>query len=297
METLGASTMPTITRIANDFLSVDVSSLGAEMQAATTRDGANWLWNGDAAFWTGRSPVLFPIVGKAPDDTLLIDGKPHAMAQHGFARRREFRLETATPTTCRYTLDASDETRAVYPFDFRLSVEHSLDGPALTVAATVENHGDTPMPFGLGFHPAFLWPMPGANGKPHTITLDNGGEPMRQPLDNGLLSQHRAPSPFTGGRLALHHGLFDRDALVFPEGAGDGLTYAAEGGPALAFRFEALPNLALWTKPGAPFLCIEPWHGTAAENGGSRELKDRPSTTTLGAGEQKRFAFTVTFPA
>ncbi|MCT7663365.1 aldose 1-epimerase family protein [Shinella kummerowiae] len=288
--------MPTITRIANDVLSIEVSSLGAEMQAATTQDGANWLWNGDAAFWTGRSPVLFPIVGKAPDDTLLIDGKPYSMAQHGFARRREFSLTAATATLCRYTLEVTAETRAVYPFDFRLSVEHSLDGPTLTVAAEVENRGDVPMPFGCGFHPAFLWPLPGGNGKTHVVTLDNGAEPKRQPLENGLLSRHRETSPFDNGRLVLAQGQFDNDALVFPDDAGDGLTYEAEGGPALTFRFENLPNLALWSKPGAPFLCIEPWHGTAAEFGGARELKDRPYTTVLPAGESRRFAFSVTFP-
>ncbi|MBB5042566.1 aldose 1-epimerase family protein [Shinella fusca] len=289
--------MPTSTRIENQHLSIEVSSLGAEMQSATTRDGANWLWNGNAAFWTGRSPVLFPIVGKTPDDTLLVDGRSYSMAQHGFARRREFTLEAASATTCRYRLEASAETRAVYPFDFGLSVEHSLDGPALTIAATVENGGETPMPFGLGFHPAFLWPLPGGEGRPHVVTLDNGAEPLRQPLENGLLSQVRDPSPFDKGRLLLAHDLFEHDALVFPEGAGDGLTYAAEGGPALRFHFEALPNLALWTKPGAPFLCVEPWQGTAAEYGGARELKDRPYTTTLPAGESRRFAFTVTFPA
>ena len=288
--------MPTMTRIANEFLSIEVSALGAEMQSAATRDGANWLWNGDAAFWTGRSPVLFPIVGKAPDDTLLIDGKPYPMAQHGFARRREFSLEAAEDSACRYVLEASEETRAAYPFDFRLSVEHRLDGPALTVSAEVENRGAVPMPFGCGFHPAFLWPLPGAAGRPHTVTLDNGGEPKRQPLEKGLLSPHRLPSPFSKGRLTLAHALFDNDALVFPQGAGTGLTYAAEDGPALRFRFENLPNLALWTKPDAPFLCIEPWHGTAAEYGGPRELKDRPFTTLLAAGARTRFAFTVTFP-
>lgn len=288
--------MPTMTRIENEHLSINVSSLGAEMQSITTRDGAEWLWNGDAAFWTGRSPVLFPIVGKAPDDTLLIDGKPHAMAQHGFARRREFSLAAASDTLCRYSLEASDETRAVYPFDFLLSVEHSLDGPTLTVAAEVEIHGETAMPFGFGFHPAFVWPLPGAAGKPHVVTLDNAGAPQRQPLEKGLLSQGRTPSPFTAGRLVLSPELFVDDALVFPEGAGSGLTFQAEDGPALAFRFENLPNLALWSKPGAPFLCVEPWHGTAAEYGGSRELKDRPYTTVLAAGARARFAFTVTFP-
>ncbi|MCD1263281.1 aldose epimerase [Shinella sumterensis] len=289
--------MPTTTRIENAFLTVEVSSLGAEMQSITSGDGGSWLWNGDAAFWTGRSPVLFPIVGKAPDDRLLIDGRPYPMAQHGFARRREFTIETTSATACRYALEASDETRAVYPFDFRLTVEHRLDNRTLTVASMVENRGGEPMPFGFGYHPAFSWPLPGAAGKPHMVTLANGGEPLRQPLENGLLSTSRTPSPFDHGRLVLAHDLFANDALVFPQGAGDSLVYAAEDGPSLAFRFENLPNLALWTKPGAPFLCIEPWHGTAAEYGASPELKDRPYTSVLDGGETTRFAFSVTFAA
>jgi galactose mutarotase-like enzyme len=289
--------MPSLTRIANADLTIEVSPLGAEMQSITSADGRSWLWNGNAAFWTGRSPVLFPIVGKAPDDTLLIDGRPYPMPQHGFARRREFLLDADTQIMCRYILDASDETRAAFPFDLRISVEHSLEGPSLTVAADVENRGHGPMPFGFGFHPAFLWPLPGAADRPHAVTLDNGAEPERQPLEGGLLVQGRAPSPFENGRLELAQSQFENDALVFPQGAGDGLTYAAEGGPTLKFRFENLPNLALWTKPGAPFLCIEPWHGTAAEHGSSRELADRPYTTVLAAGERARFAFTVTFPA
>jgi galactose mutarotase-like enzyme len=289
--------MPTTARIENAFLTVDISSLGAEMQSITSADGGSWLWNGDAAFWTGRAPVLFPIVGKAPGDTLVIDGKPCPMAQHGFARRREFTIEKRSATACRYVLEASDETQAVYPFDFRLTVEHSLDDRTLTVTSTVENRGSEPMPFGFGYHPAFSWPLPGAEGKPHTVTLVNGGEPLRQPLENGLLSTNRTPSPFERGRLVLAHEMFANDALVFPEGAGDSLAYAAEDGPSLAFRFDNLPNLALWTKPGARFLCVEPWHGTAAECGASPELKDRPYTSVLDGGETKRFAFSVTFPA
>lgn len=81
--------------------------------------------------------------------------------------------------------------------------------------------------------------------------------------------------------------------MIFPDGAGEGLTYGAEDGPTMQFHFENLPNLALWTKPGAPFLCIEPWHGTAAEAGGSSELSKRPSTTILAPGAVASFAFTV----
>jgi galactose mutarotase-like enzyme len=124
-----------LTRIANDHLTVDVSSLGAEMQTLTSSDGRDWLWNGDAAFWTGRSPILFPIVGKAPDNRLTINGASYEMNQHGFARRSEFTLVESSAAKCRYELAASDATRAVYPFAFRLFVDHVLDGRALTVIA------------------------------------------------------------------------------------------------------------------------------------------------------------------
>jgi galactose mutarotase-like enzyme len=285
--------MPSLTRIANPYLTVDVSSLGAEMQALDTSDGRSWLWNGDAAFWGGRSPVLFPIVGKAPDDVLAIDGQTFAMGQHGFARRTEFALASATATACRYELASSPATMAVFPFDFLLAVEHTLVRRSLTVAAEVTNRDRRPMPFGLGFHPAFLWPLPGAAGQDHVITLDNQGEPGLVRLDSGLISPAKLPSPFKVGRLVLDHAMFEQDALIFPEGAGKGLRYSVEGGPTMHFSFENLPNLALWQKPGAPFICIEPWHGMAAQKDGSKELAKRPYSLTLPPGEIGRFAFTV----
>ncbi len=265
-----------ISRIANDYISVEVSALGAEMQSLKASDGRDFLWNGDAAFWTGRSPILFPIVGKADGNRVLVDGAEFEMNQHGFARRSTFSLVAATDTSCRFDLMPSDATRVVYPFEFLLSVTHSVEGRTLTVSATVENRDVRDMPFGLGFHSAFLWPLPGADGRLHSVTLDNGGEPAMVRLRDGLVDPERLASPFTAGRLVPEHHMFEADAMIFPEGTGEGLTFGAEGGPALKFAFDNLPNLALWQKPGAPFLCVEPWHGTAPEIGGSAEIAARP---------------------
>jgi galactose mutarotase-like enzyme len=285
--------MSDIVRIANDQLSIEVSSLGAEMQSLRTSDGRDWLWNGDGAWWTGRSPILFPIVGKAPDNRIAVDGTSYEMGQHGFARRSEFVLAAESLSSCRFELASSDATRKVYPFDFLLSVTHSVEGRRLTVAAEVENRDTRAMPFGLGFHPAFLWPLPGAGEAAHTVTLDNGGEPLLTRLEDGLVTGDRLASPFSKGRLILAKEMFEADAMIFAEGAGNGLTYAAEGGPGLEFTFDNLPNVALWQKVGAPFLCVEPWHGTAAKVGSSAEVAERPYGTVLERGEKARFAFTV----
>jgi galactose mutarotase-like enzyme len=288
--------MPASMRIGNDHLTVDISSLGAEMQAITSKDGRSWLWNGDAAFWGGRSPVLFPIVGKAPDDMIAIDGQTYPMAQHGFARRSGFSATASTPTMSRYELAVSDATRSVYPFEFLLAVEHALDGPTLTVSAEVSNLDVKPMPFGIGFHPAFLWPLPNAESRPHVVTLDNGAEPPMVRIRGGLINPEPLPSPFHDGRLVPEASMFEADAMIFPDGAGTGLRFGVDGGPELKFTFDNLPNLALWTKPGAPFLCIEPWHGTAALSGGSNVLDERPYTVTLEPGETARYAFSVEIP-
>lgn len=289
--------MASTIRIGNQHLTVEVSSLGAEMQSLTSADGRSWLWHGDAAFWGGRSPILFPIVGKAPDDQVGVDGTLYPMAQHGIARRAEFTLAKSTATMCRHEFASSEATKAVYPFDFLLALEHAVEDQELTVTAHVTNRSDRPMPFGLGFHPAFAWPLPGSEGRPHVVTLDNGGEPALARLKGGLLNAERLASPFAKGSLTLDHSMFEADAMIFPEGAGHGLTYGADGGEKLTFRFDNLPNLALWTKPGAPFLCVEPWHGMAAEAGKGHEIAARPYSMVLGLGQTMHFSFAVELPA
>ncbi len=282
-----------LTRISNGEISVDVAALGAEMQSIQTRDGRNWMWHGDATYWTGRSPILFPMVGRAPNDTISIDGVRYQMSQHGFARRSNFALVVEESDRCVYRLEASEASAAMYPFDFRLDVEHRLEGRAVTVSAEVTNLGHGIMPYGIGLHPAFAWPLPGAAGQRHMVMLDGGAEPKVQRLSGGLVDTEKRPSPFSRGRLELNHDQFANDAMIFSEGAGAGLVYGPDNGPNVRFTWENLPNFALWTKPGASFICLEPWHGTGAEMGGSDDLAERPYSELLGPGAVARYSFTA----
>ncbi|WP_353474855.1 aldose 1-epimerase family protein [Salipiger sp. H15] len=285
--------MTDLVTLADADLTLTVAPLGAEMQSFR-KAGRELLWQGDAAWWSGRAPILFPIVGPAPEGRIRIGEFEAEMGQHGFARRSTFALEEVTATSCRHVLTDTDTTRAQYPFAFRLTVTHALEGGTLCVSAEVANTGDTPMPFCLGYHPAFAWPLPGAEGLAHEVTLANGGEPALARIDGGRLPETRLPSPFTKGRLTLAHDQFEADAMIFPEGAGAALGYGTEGGPRLDFTFENLPFLALWQKPGAPFLCVEPWHGMHAPLGGSAQLADRPGALTLAPDAAARFGYTVT---
>ncbi|MCG7495054.1 aldose 1-epimerase family protein [Thalassobius sp. Cn5-15] len=285
--------MTDLIQIHNEHVTVGVSPLGAETQFLRDRQGRDWLWQGDPAWWSGRSPVLFPIVGAAPDDQIAIGDFTATMPKHGFARRAEFTLVETGETHCTFELTDNADTRAIYPFEFALRITHQIDGATLTVTAEVENRSDRAMPFGFGFHPAFTWPLPGATGA-HEVQLNNQGEPPLFRINSdGLLMDAPLPSPFRDGRLTLDPTQYIDDAMLFPAGAGNGLTLSATGA-SLRFQWQGLPNFALWQKPGAPYICLEPWHGTAAIAGGGPALIDRPDTVILGAGQTANFAYAVT---
>lgn len=270
-----------------------ISNLGAELQSFHRSGGAELIWQGDPAFWSGRAPVLFPIVGRADQDRLSLGGEIFHMAQHGFARRMRFDYLGGDASHCIHELRDDAATRAQFPRAFRLRLTHALHPEGLRISAEVENPGPAPLPFGFGFHPALQWPLPGCAGLPHHITLENRAEPLRSPLEGGLLSRSLAPSPFTGGRLTLREGLFDDDALIFLQGAGERLRYGPDGGPGLHFLFENLPFFALWSKPGAGFVCLEPWQGAAAFAGAGPAIEERPGTLTLAPGARHRFAIAI----
>ena len=59
--------------LKNDFLTVQVSDFGAELQSIVKND-YEYLWQGDPAFWGRRSPVLFPIVGSVWNGAYRVDG-------------------------------------------------------------------------------------------------------------------------------------------------------------------------------------------------------------------------------
>ena len=285
--------MTDLVTLSDADLTLTVAPLGAEMQSFA-KGGKELLWQGDPTWWSGRAPILFPIVGPAPGGRLRIDVFEAEMAQHGFARQSQFLLEESSATSCRHVLIDSEATRAQYPFSFRLAVSHALEGGTLKVSAEVTNTGDAPLPFCLGFHPAFAWPLPGAEAHPHGVTLANKAEPALARIDSGRLGDARLPSPFSNGKLTLAHEQFEADAMIFPKGAGTALSYGAEHGPRLDFTFENLPFLALWQKPGAPYLCVEPWHGMHALQGASSQLSERPGALRLAPGEGASFGYTVT---
>ena len=283
-----------VVRLKSEFLEVDISPQGAEMVALRDRHGHDLLWNGDPAFWTGRAPLLFPIVGRLPNDQLVHDGKVYPMAQHGFARRRAFTLEEATEREVRLALHADDETLKQYPFPFSLTVTYRLEEATLSLAVEVANTGTGVLPASVGFHPAFRWPLPyGGTRDDHRLVFEKAeAEAIHRPV-GGLLSTATEPNPAVDAILEPTDALFERDALIFLGLRSHHVRFGVPGEPGLEVAFPDMPDLGLWSKPGAPFLCIEPWAGYASPEDGPSEFMEKPGLSLIAPGTTKSFAMAI----
>jgi galactose mutarotase-like enzyme len=281
--------------IASKGLVATINPLGAELSSLRDTQGRALMTNADPAYWTGRAPLLFPIVGGLKGDSYRLDEREYRLERHGFARRMMFSpVEQATDSVTLRLVD-TPETRAVYPFSFTLDATFALADTTLTTTVTATNHGDEDMPASFGFHPAFAWPLPyGAPREAHRILFDQPEpEPLKQLVD-GLIAIEDRPTPVDGRRLPLADALFAEDALMWEGLASDRLRYGPNEGPNLAIRWGDMPNLGLWMKPGARYLCIEPWAGIADRADFNGVLWDKPGIARIRPGASERWWMSVT---
>ena len=268
----------------SDRLTAQVDSLGAQLRSLRL-DDVEYLWNA-ADPWNWSAPVLFPLISGLPGDELQHGDTRYSIPSHGFARRSEW----AVLEDGRFELAASEATRVQYPFEFRLQVEFSITD-RLTVTHEVQNDGDESLPYLLGGHPAFRWPLPGATGE-HEVSWSQGGESMRQAV--GGLRPGRIPSPAIDGRLVLQKSYFAEDALLFDDLQPKAVTYTAPGAARLTMRYDDFAVLGIWSKPqGADFVCLEPWSGYPAPQGFDGDVTTLPGIELLPAGQTHTFSYSI----
>lgn len=291
--------MAEIATISSGELTASISANGAELQSLKDSSGRELMTDADPAYWSGRAPLLFPIVGRLNGDVLRVNGGEYVMQKHGFARKSVFDLVQASATEAGFRLVDSERTRARYPFAFELDAHFRIEGATLYQTVTVRNTGVAEMPFSFGYHPAFAWPLPfgGARGD-HVIRFEFD-EPanLARVTSYGTIAPEAVLTPVIGNCLALHDGLFEDDALVWRELKSHRLTYGTPDGPSLDISFPDTTMLGIWTKPGAAFVCIEPWAGIADAEGYKGTYCDKRGIMMLHPGGERLFRMDVTLTA
>ncbi|WNS41978.1 aldose 1-epimerase family protein [Paenibacillus sp. MMS20-IR301] len=278
------------TILRSSVAEAQISSLGAELVSFKRTDtGLEYMWSGDAAYWTGRSPVLFPIIGAARGGEIRVEGQTYKIGNHGFARRREFTLVDSDGSRAVFLLTSDENTLASYPYKFNLFLTYVLSGSRIEISYRVENADEGDIFFQIGTHPAFNCPIGGAGEfSDYYLEFEQQENLERLFLNKtGQLIRGQADPLLQGENiLPLNHEMFTGDALVFRNVASRQIALRSKlTSRSVVVTSEGLPDLGVWQPLNAPFLCIEPWQGVADYDDFTGSLKDKEGAVRLAPGE------------
>jgi galactose mutarotase-like enzyme len=274
--------------IENGSYSAMVSSTGAELKSLKdATSGREFMWQADPAWWKGTAPVLFPIVGGLRNGKYRFDGAEYELPQHGFARTAEFRQIASTGDAVEFELQSSAETMAKYPFEFRLRALFALERCGLAVRYSVTNAGNRPMYFSIGSHPAFNIPIESGSLESHYVLFDQSENSERYFFKDGTYVAGKTAEVFDNSRvISLSRSLFDQGPIIFKGLQSSEFTImCSKGKKSVKVATNGPPSFfALWSKPNAPLLCLEPWEGIPDSSDASGELIEKEGIMKLEAG-------------
>jgi galactose mutarotase-like enzyme len=286
-----------MTILENEFLKVAIDTKGAQLSSFYNKVTATeQLWQANADVWPWHAPNLFPIVGQLINDELLVDGQTYGIKRHGFARQSEFILLEADEVHAIFSLPYSEKTLAVYPFKFDFQILYTLIDNALRVTYKLINRDTKTVYFSVGGHPAFNVPFhPGENYEDYYIEFE-----ALENLETHLLSAQGVfngqtnPVPTPSQKLHLTRDLFANDALVFKNLASRMVTIkSTKHDQSLSVEYPHFNYLGLWAKPGADFVCIEPWLGCADSEGEPKDIKQKEAIQKTETGHVFEASFYI----
>ena len=250
-------------------------------------------------YWNRHSPVLFPIVGKIKRNLTIINGRTYEMSQHGFARDLDFEPITKLDNFHSYVLRSNPSTLVKYPYEFSLYTTYRSDENKLTTIYKVINEGDNNMPFGIGGHPAFVIDKQDLLNEEYYLEFEED-EPKIHflYLVDGLIGTEYAKNRMIDKRrLPINKNSFDNDAIIMKGITSHKISLKKKTGnkTLLTMDFTGFPYLAVWAKPGAPFICIEPWYSTADMVNSNGVFGDKKDLITLSPKESFECRYTVEF--
>lgn len=287
--------------ISNDQIEVTVSDVGAElMSIKSLKDGTEFLWQGDPAFWAGRAYNLFPICGRLAEGKYTFRGETYEMNLHGFVRKSTLDATVLARDKIDFGLRSDERTKAMYPFDFEYHICYSLVGSTVKMEISVINHTDSTMPFALGGHPGFNVPLAGAGTfEDWRLEFCPECEPVHVVFSDACLTtEERKPFPLEDGKiLRLRHDLFDHDAVVLA-GTSHRVSLKSDLSPhSVTVEVpDAMKYLGIWHAPKkeAPYVCIEPWTSLPAYDGRVDDLETKEDMFELSPLASYELIWTIT---
>ncbi len=279
--------------IENEFLRAGVKELGCELTSIISKEtGYEYLWQGSEEFWTGQSPILFPIVGRLIDDEYRLDSKTYTMPKHGFARKLPFALCSKREDSVSFILRENEETLRLYPYAFELIITFTLEGRILKTSHKVVNKNNSIMYFSLGAHPAFNCQL----GDKLIFDEKESLDTVKIDLVHSLRLPDTVPVLREENEIVITKDIFNEDALIFSGVKSECVTLASDSHDrTIRFNLGAAPYLGIWAKPGAPYVCIEPWCGVNDSQERKADFSQKDGINALEAGSSFLYTWWAEF--
>lgn len=180
----------------------------------------------------GGIPVLFPQAGP------LNEGSKYPLKQHGFARNMAWEVVEEEQSLVLLQLLSSDETRSVFPFDFKLTERVEVKDKTLLHQVSIENIGSEKMPTAFGTHPYFFIPDAEKENLKTTISGFEG--------------------PFKKGESFFDWGVEQTLKFANP---GEFEVLLKDRVIKIKTDKNKLKHLMIWWQVDKDFVCFEPWVG------------------------------------
>lgn len=279
--------------IENDYLKIGVKEDGSELASIVLKENnTEYLWQGDSRYWSGQSPILFPIVGRLIDDCYFLDGVKYEMPKHGFARKMKWNFLSADGSSMSFSLTDTEETLRMYPYKFEVIVTFTLEGASLKVTHSIENKNSTVMYASLGAHPAFNC----AIGDRLVFSENETLETEKIDLVNSLRLPDTLPVLNNERTIIITDDIFNEDALILSGVKSDTLTLESNNhSRKVVFHLGNAPYLGIWAKPGAPYVCIEPWCGVNDSTEKKNDFSEKDGINRIEAGEKFIYTWKADF--
>lgn len=275
--------------LSNKTFEIKVKDQGAELCSFFNKEeNLEYIWQADPKFWKRHAPVLFPIVGSLKNGTYKFEGKEYQLPQHGFARDENFKLKNKTENSLTFLLQSSESTIKLFPYSFELQITYELHYNSLVVMYAVKNTDNKDMYFSIGAHPAFNCPLYDNETYQHYyLDFETEENVNRWFLEDGLLSARQTTILEHEKRIPLNRRKFDEGALIFKKLRSNEISLiSSKSKRGIKIRFEGFPYLGIWAKPGADFICIEPWFGITDNYDTDQNLETKEGIQKLSPNEE-----------
>ncbi len=244
--------------LSNQIIKATFSTKGAEL-ISVIKDGKEKIWIGDPDVWASHAPLLFPICGGLKDDKYIYEGKEYTLLKHGYLRNLEFDVESQNDKKIVFLHRSDNYTLKQYPFNYELRIIYTLEGSTLKVDYSVKNLDDTCMYYSIGAHEGYYCPE---GIEEYSIIFDKNENLDSNILNGNLLEYDTINVGKNTCELPLKYEYFSVDALAFLNLKSRKVSLKnRKTGEEIGLEFEGHDFFLLWTKPGAKYICMEPWCG------------------------------------